>query len=35
MGGAEFERRPNAGEIDIDESPAVTPVAMMLCPRVE
>ena len=30
MSGAEFERRLNAGEIDIDDSPAVTRVAMML-----
>ncbi len=30
MSGEEFERRLNAGEIDIDDSPAVTRVAMML-----
>jgi len=30
----EFERRLNAGEIDIDDSPAVTRIAMMLPPRV-
>jgi hypothetical protein len=30
MSGAEFELRLNAGEIDIDDSPAVTRVAMML-----
>jgi hypothetical protein len=30
MSGEEFERRPNAGEIDIDDSPDVTRVAMML-----
>jgi hypothetical protein len=30
MSGAEFERRLNAGEIDIDDSPEVTRVAMML-----
>ena len=30
MSGAEFERRLKAGEIDIDESPAVTRIAMML-----
>jgi hypothetical protein len=35
ISGAEFERRLNAGEIDIDESPDVTRVAMMLRPRVE
>jgi hypothetical protein len=30
MSGAEFERRLNAGEIDIDDSPDVTRVAMLL-----
>ena len=30
MSGEEFERRLNAGEIDIDDSPDVTRVAMML-----
>jgi hypothetical protein len=30
MSGAEFERRLKAGEIDIDDSPAVTRIAMML-----
>jgi hypothetical protein len=30
MSGKEFERRLNAGEIDIDDSPDVTRVAMML-----
>jgi hypothetical protein len=30
MSGEEFERRLNAGEIDIDDSPGVTRVAMML-----
>jgi hypothetical protein len=30
MTGEEFERRLKAGEIDIDDSPAVTRVAMML-----
>ncbi len=30
MSGAEFERRLKAGEIDIDHSPAVTRIAMML-----
>lgn len=30
MSGAEFERRLNAGEIDIDDSTDVTRVAMML-----
>jgi len=35
MSAEEFERRLNAGEIDIDDSPAVTRIAMMLPPRVE
>lgn len=30
MSGEEFERRLNSGEIDIDDSPEVTRVAMML-----
>ena len=30
VSGEEFERRLNAGEIDIDDSPDVTRVAMML-----
>jgi hypothetical protein len=30
MSGEEFERRLNAGEIDIDDSPAITRIAMML-----
>jgi hypothetical protein len=30
MSGEEFERRLNLGEIDIDDSPEVTRVAMML-----
>jgi hypothetical protein len=30
MSGEEFERRFRAGEIDIDDSPDVTRVAMML-----
>jgi hypothetical protein len=30
MSGEEFERRLNAGEIDVDDSPDVTRVAMML-----
>jgi hypothetical protein len=30
MSGVEFERRLKAGEIDIDDSPDVTRVAMML-----
>jgi hypothetical protein len=30
MSGEEFERRLRAGEIDIDDSPDVTRVAMML-----
>lgn len=30
MSGEEFERRLKAGEIDIDDSPAVTRIAMML-----
>jgi hypothetical protein len=30
MSGEEFERRLRAGEIDIDDSPEVTRVAMML-----
>ena len=30
MSGSEFERRLKAGEIDIDDSPAVTRIAMML-----
>jgi len=30
MSGEEFERRLNAGEIDIDDSPDVRRVAMML-----
>jgi hypothetical protein len=30
MSGEAFERRLNAGEIDIDDSPDVTRVAMML-----
>ena len=30
ISGEEFERRLNAGEIDIDDSPAITRVAMML-----
>jgi hypothetical protein len=30
MSGEEFERRLNTGEIDIDDSPDVTRVAMML-----
>jgi hypothetical protein len=34
MSGEEFERRLNAGEIDIDDSPDVTRVAMMLPLRV-
>ena len=33
MSGEEFERRLRTGEIDIDDSPAVTRVAMMLPPR--
>jgi acyl CoA:acetate/3-ketoacid CoA transferase alpha subunit len=32
MSGEEFERRLRAGEIDIDDSPAVTRLAMMLAP---
>jgi hypothetical protein len=39
LSGEEFERRLNTGEIDIDDSPEITRVAMMLpfpCqPRVE
>jgi hypothetical protein len=35
MSAEEFERRLNAGEIDIDDSPAVTRIAMMLPPRVD
>ncbi len=30
MSGSGFERRLKAGEIDIDDSPAVTRIAMML-----
>jgi len=30
MSGEEFERRLNSGEIDIDHSPEITRVAMML-----
>jgi len=30
MSGEEFERRLNSGEIDIDDSPEVTLVAMLL-----
>lgn len=30
MSGEEFERRLNSGEIDIDDSPEITRVAMML-----
>jgi hypothetical protein len=30
MSGEEFKRRLKAGEIDIDDSPAVTRIAMML-----
>jgi hypothetical protein len=30
MSGEEFERRLNAGEIDIDDSLAITRIAMML-----
>jgi hypothetical protein len=30
MSGEEFERRLNAGEIDVDDSPAITRIAMML-----
>lgn len=30
MSGKEFERRLNSGEIDIDDSPEITVVAMML-----
>jgi hypothetical protein len=30
MSGEEFERRLNAGEVGIDDSPEVTRVAMML-----
>jgi hypothetical protein len=30
MSGEELERRLNAGEIDIDDSPAITRIAMML-----
>jgi hypothetical protein len=33
MSGEEFERRLRAGEIDIDDSPAVTRLAMMLPPN--
>jgi hypothetical protein len=33
MGRDEFERCLNVGEIDIDDSPAVTRVAMMLPPH--
>jgi hypothetical protein len=33
MSGEEFERRLRAGEIDIDDSPAVTRIAMMLPPN--
>jgi hypothetical protein len=30
MSGEEFERRLYAGEIDIDDSPAITRITMML-----
>jgi hypothetical protein len=33
MSGEEFEGRLRAGEIDIDDSPAVTRLAMMLPPN--
>jgi hypothetical protein len=33
MSGEEFERRLRAGEIGIDDSPAVTRLAMMLPPN--
>jgi hypothetical protein len=33
MSGEEFEQRFRAGEIDIDDSPAVTRLAMMLPPN--
>jgi hypothetical protein len=32
MSSDEFERRLRAGEIDIDDSPAITRIAMMLPP---
>jgi hypothetical protein len=35
MSAEEFERRLNAGEIDIDDSPAVTRIAMTLRSRIE
>jgi hypothetical protein len=33
IGGEEFKRRLKAGEIDIDDGPAVTRIAMMLPPH--